>query len=158
MLKAILLFAVSICASAVTNAQQTDTSGPPPTADLQRAAQAFAQRSWPEARAAYAALARRYPSHALSRFRLGVAQLELGELAEAEHNLRDGERLGMPAGQAAYRLAQLFALRQNVDSAFAELNRAAANALIVPPQALEADTHLASLHGQPSWKATRDAF
>lgn len=158
MLKTILLVAVSICTSAVTNAQFPSASGPPPAVDLQRAAEAFANRSWPVARAAYGAIARRYPSHALSRFRLGVAQLELGELADAEQNLRDGERLGMPAGQAAYRLAQLFALRHNRDSAFAELRRAATTGLIVPAQSLEADAHFASLHGESEWKVTLDTF
>ena len=160
MLKTKLLVSVLVCTSAVTNAQQSNTGGPPPppAADLQRAAESFARRDWAEARAAYETIATRYPNHALSRFRLGVAQLELGSLQNAERNLRDGERLGMPAGQSAYRLAQLFAVRRDDDSAFAELHRAAENGLPVTPQSLEADPHLKSLANNPQWKSTLDAF
>jgi ketosteroid isomerase-like protein/tetratricopeptide (TPR) repeat protein len=140
------------------NGQQSNAGGQPPAADLQRAAAAFAHQDWAEARAAYEAIATRYPNHALSRFRVGVAQLELGNLQIAESNLRDGERLGVPAGQSAYRLAQLFAVRNDVDSAFAELRRAASNGLTVPPQSLEADPHLKSLQRHAEWKATLDAF
>src|ERR1043166_7560476 len=79
----------------------------PPSEDLQRAAQAFARADWPTVRSAYEALTNAYPNHPLWRFRLGVAQLELGNFAEAELNLRRGETLGIPSAQAAYRLAQL---------------------------------------------------
>ena len=158
MMKIILLLAASACTSAVMNAQPSNAGGPPPAADLQRAADAFARRDWPQARAAYEAIATRYPGHALARFRLGVAQLELGTLQEAERNLRDGERLGIPAAQSAYRLAQLFAVRREVDSAFAELRRAANSGLTIPPSSLEADPHFKSLAPNPEWKVTLDAF
>lgn len=158
MLKAIVFLAALTCASGVTNAQKSSASGTPSVADLQRAAEAFARRDWAEARTDYQAIAVRYPDHALSRFRVGVAQLELSDLQEAERNLRDGERLGVPAGQAAYRLAQLFAERRNTDSAFAELRRAANNSLIIPPRSLESDPHLASLRSRPEWKGTLDVF
>jgi len=131
MLKSILLLAVLACTSQVTNAQSSNASGSPTAAELQHAADAFARRDWAEAKAAYEAIASRYPKHALSRFRLGVAQLELGMLQDAEPNIRDGERLGIPAGQSAYRLAQLFAVRQDADSAFSELQRAANNGLML---------------------------
>src|SRR5690348_9417145 len=158
MLKSILLLAVLACTSQVTNAQSSNASGSPTAAELQHAADAFARRDWAEAKAAYEAIASRYPKHALSRFRLGVAQLELGMLQDAEPNIRDGERLGIPAGQSAYRLAQLFAVRQDADSAFSELQRAANNGLIVAPGALEADPHFDSLKGHAKWKITLDAF
>jgi hypothetical protein len=64
----------------------------------------------------------------------------------------------MPAGQAAYRLAQLFAVRGTVDSAFAELRRAASNGLTISPKSLEADAHLNPLAANSQWKATLDAF
>ena len=158
MRKANLVLSALICTTAVMNAQPSSTAGPPPAADLQRAAEVFARRDWAAARATYEGIAARYPTHALSRFRVGVALLELGNLADAERNLREGERLGVPAGQAAYRLAQLFAMRHETDSAFAELRRAADNGLIVPPQSLEADPHLKSLAGDPQWKGTLDAY
>jgi len=154
----ILLAAVSVCTSAVTNGQASMVNGLPPAVEQQRAADAFARGDWAEARTAYEAMAARYPRLALARFRLGVTQLELGDYQHAETNLRDGEKLGMPAAQAAYRFAQLFAVRGEPDSALAELKRAADNGLIVPPQALEADRHLQSLHTRPEWKATLDLF
>ena len=158
MLKSKLLPALLVCTPAVMNAQSSNTNGLPPAVDLQRAAGAFARGDWAEARSAYEAISTRYPNHALSRFRVGVAELESGQLRDAEKNLREGERLGVPAGQAAYRLAQLFAVRRTTDSAFAELQRAANNGLIVPPQSLEADRHFDSLKGQAQWKVTLEAF
>ncbi|HKW09315.1 MAG TPA: nuclear transport factor 2 family protein [Gemmatimonadaceae bacterium] len=158
MTKSLLLFVALTCTSAVTNAQSASAGGPPPAADLQRAAGAFARQDWAEARAAYEAIATRYPNHALSRFRVGVAQLELGSFHDAETNLRAGERLGVPSGQAAYRLAQLFAMRHDVDSAFSELRRAASSGLTIPPQSLASDAHFEALKNQPDWKVTLAAF
>jgi len=156
--KAILLVAIVTCMPRVMSAQALSASGPPPVVDLQHAAEAFARHDWATARSAYEAIASRYPGHALSRFRLGVAQLELGDLQQAEQNLREGEHLGTPAGQSAYRLAQLFAVRREVDSAFAELARAAANGLAIPSTSLAADPHLQLLAGNPRWRPTLDAF
>ena len=158
MRRLILMLGAFSCTSAVTYGQIPNTGGLPPGVDLQRAADAFVRRDWAKARIAYEAIATNYPNYALSRFRLGVAQLELGDLQNAEKNLRGGERLGMPAGQSAYRLAQLFAVRREHDSAFSELRRAARNGLTVAPQALEADTHFEALRGQREWNATLEAF
>ncbi|HKW47964.1 MAG TPA: DUF4440 domain-containing protein [Gemmatimonadaceae bacterium] len=158
MLTSKLLLAMLICTSAVINAQLSSTAGPPPAVDLQKAADAFARRDWTAARAMYEAIATRYPNHALSRFRVGVAQLELGNLQDVERNLREGERLGVPAGQSAYRLAQLFAVRREIDSSFAELRRAASNGLTVPPHSLRTDPHLKSLQSSPEWNRTLDVF
>ena len=158
MRKTILLVAALACTSSVTNAQSGNAGGHPPAADLERANDAFARRDWAEARAAYEAIATRFSKEAVPRFRLGVAQLELGESQAAERNLREGERLGIPAGQSAYRLAQLFAVRGDIDSAFAELGRVVRSGLTIPPQALQSDPHLKLLQGEPRWKVTLDAF
>jgi len=152
-----LLTALTIVSTAA-NAQSGGTSGGPSAADLQRAASAFTSGDWPTARAAYAAIATAHPRHALSRFRLGVALMELGDLDAAERDMRQGETLGVGAPQAAYRLAQLFALRGNADSAFAELKRAADAGLLQTPYALESDVHLKTLKNLPRWRATLDAF
>src|SRR6185503_17892820 len=88
----------------------------------------------------------------------GVAQLQLGDLKNAEINLRRGESLGIPAAQAAYRLGQLFADRGQPDSAIAELHRSADNGMFVPVPALKSDAHLASLLADPRWPAVLDAF
>jgi hypothetical protein len=142
----------------VTKGQSSVTVRTPSAAELQRAAEAFVRRDWSSARAAYDTLTRAYPRYALARFRRGVSSLELGDLANAERDLREGERLGIPAAQAAFRLAQLFAVRGDVDSAFAELTRAAANGLTVSPSALMADAHFTSLKSQPRWQPMLDVF
>src|SRR5689334_24760581 len=114
MRKLIQFLVILLSGSSLLAAQTTATTAPS-AADLQRAGAAFARGDWAAARAGYEAIASAHPQHALSRFRLGVALLELGNLPEAEKNLRLGERLGMPASQAAYRLAQLFAVRGSAD-------------------------------------------
>lgn len=81
----------------------------PPADALQRANALFTQSNWSASLDAYSALAKEYPAHALSRFRVGVSLLGLGKLSDAEVNLREGERLGIPAAQAGFRLAQVFA-------------------------------------------------
>src|SRR5262245_5461744 len=117
-------FLVVLMIVASSAASQTTTPTPPPD-QLQRANQLFIAADWKRTLSAYEALSKSYPSHALSRFRIGVAQLELGKLDSAESNLREGERLGVAPGMAAYRLAQVHAERGQGDKAITELERAA---------------------------------
>ena len=145
-----------VVAARVT-AQQSAT--PQPAADqLQRAAALFSQGNWSGALAAYSTISRAFPSHALSRFRIGVSQMELNQLDDAERNLREGERLGMPAGQSAFRLAQLFAERGDGEKAMVELMRAASSGMFLGPSALAADRHLVLVKGHPKWATVLDAF
>lgn len=137
---------------------QNSAPGGPPAEQLNRAAALFAQRDWAGALAAYSDIAKAYPTHALSRFRVGAALLELGRADEGESNLRQGEKLGVPAGQSAYRLAQALAEQHRADDAIRELRRAAASGLFVPPSALAADAHLSSLRTNAGWAAVVDAF
>lgn len=130
----------------------------PAPADLQRANAAFAQSDWHSAYDQYHALAERFPTHALSHFRVGVALIGLGRPAEAESHLREGEHLGIPAAQAAYRLSQSLAEQGKPDSAIAELLRSAAASAFIVPSVLEGDQHLASLRGHPKWKSILDTF
>ena len=150
--KPIQFLALLAAVASTVGAQQ------PPVEDLQRAGAAFARGDWAAARAGYEAIASAHPQHALSRFRLGVALLELGNLPEAEKNLRLGERLGIPAPQAAYRLAQLFAVRGSADSAVAKLARAAETGLLVSSGAVRADPHFTSIKNHPRWQQIVDAF
>ena len=93
-----LVSAAAFCISANAAAQSAQ---PQPSADqLQKAAQAFGRSDWPEVLRQYSDIALRFPTHALSRFRVGVAQLELGKLVEAEQSIREGERLGVAPGSA----------------------------------------------------------
>ena len=137
---------------------QSAPAGAPPADQLNRAAALFTQRDWAGALAAYSEIAKAYPAHALSRFRVGVTLVELGRYQEGEANLRQGERLGVPAGQAAYRLSQALAEQHRTDDAIRELRRAAAAGLFVPPSALKTDAHLASLSGTAGWETVLDTF
>lgn len=140
-------------------ARSQQVAGAAPSAsELQPAAAAFASSQWKAAYEAYLDLAKKYPTHALSRFRVGVALVELGRFSEGETNLREGEHLGMPPGIAGYRLAQALAEQKKSDAAIAELQRAAAAGATLTPSSLDADSHLASLHGHPKWASVLDTF
>lgn len=133
-----------------TTIRAQGTPANPPAHQLQRANQLFVAGDWKGVLSAYEALLKNFPDHALSRFRVGVAQMELGHLDAAESNLREGERLGVFPGMAAYRLSQLHAERGQGDKAIAELERAAAAKFAITSPAIEADKHLVSLkrHGR----------
>jgi hypothetical protein len=137
---------------------QTPSPGGPPADELTRAAALFARRDWSGALAAYSEISKAYPAHALARFRIGVALVELGRFTEGETSLRDGERLGMPAAQSAYRLAQSLAEQHRANDAIRELRRAAAAGIFVPPAAIQADAHLALLRDHAEWASVLDAF
>jgi hypothetical protein len=154
-LAATLVFVLRAASSA---GAQASAAGGPPADQLSRAAALFAQRDWTGALAAYSEIAKAYPAHALSRFRVGVTLVELGRFQEGEANLRQGEKLGMPAAQSAYRLSQALAEQHRADDAIRELRRAAGAGLFVTPSALTADAHLASLHANAGWAAAVDAF
>ena len=153
---AIVLFVIakSVFAQSPPKAQ----AAPPPADALQRANALFAQGDWKGALDAYSALSAKYPSHALSRFRTGVSLVGLGKFVDGEADIREGERLGIPAGIAAYRLAQAEAELRKPDLAIAELMRAATNRAPVAPSAIAADPHFASLTSHPKWQAVLDAF
>jgi uncharacterized protein (TIGR02246 family) len=152
-----LVFLAVVIITSRTPAQTAPQASPPPD-QLQRAAALFARQDWSGALDAYTALAKAYPSHALSRFRVGVTLLELNRLAEAETSIREGERLGMAAGQAAFRLAQVAAEQGRRDEAITELIRAATARLFLAPAAVDTSRHLRSLRSHARWEEVLDAF
>ena len=148
-----------LCVLAAHALAAQSRGAPQPPADvLQRANTLFSQGNWAASLDAYSALAKEYPTHALSRFRVGVSLLGLGKLSEAETNLREGERLGIAPAQAGYRLAQVFAEEHKTDAAIDELLRSAGAGAFFGAAAIDADPHLASLKTHPKWKTTLDAF
>ncbi len=152
-----LLLYIDIALVPAGLAAQAPPPGPTP-AELQAANLSFIRSDWKAAFDAYSALATRFPKHALSSFRTGVALMELGRYEEAEARMQQGEKLGIPAGQAAFRLAQLHALQGHADEAFAELMRGLGAGLPVIPVALAADAHFAPVHGDRRWAATLDSL
>ena len=149
---------VMAVAFAVLSVRATAQGGSAPPADaLQRAAAAFAAGEWQSAADQYAAIAARFDTHALSRFRLGVALTHLGRYQDAEASLKRGEALGIPAAQAAYRLAQLYAVQHRTEDGIRELDRAVTNRIGLSAPALGADSLLAGLRAHPRWAAIVDA-
>lgn len=130
----------------------------PPAAELQPAATAFNASKWQDAYTQYTGLAKKYPGYPLATFRVGVSLTELGRAKEAVPYLRKGEQLGIPGPNAAYRLAEAFAVQKMPDSAIAELKRAAAGYLFLPPNTLEGNAKFASLVNHKDWPAILDAF
>jgi hypothetical protein len=154
--RALIALSAALMLSARIPAQPAPAQ--PSSQELQRANALFTNGEWKSAFDAYSALAQKYPTHPLSRFRVGVALLELGKLQEAESSLRDGERLGIPAPQAAFRLAQVYAEARRPDAAIGELTRAVKAGLFMPTSALESDRHFVSLKTHDNWKTLMDAF
>jgi ketosteroid isomerase-like protein len=158
MLLLLVLVAKGVIAqSAPQSAAQSQPAQPPADA-LRRASALFAQSDWKGAFDAYTALSTQYPAHALSRFRVGVSLVGLGKFAEGETNLREGERLGVAAANAAYRLAQALAEQHKSDAAIAELMRAAAGRAPLTAAAIASDPHFASLTTHRQWQTVLDAF
>lgn len=154
-----LVLAIGVADSARSQSTQPPNSAAsPPPADLQRAASAFAAGNWADANAQYSAIARQFPQNAISRFRLGVTLTELGRAADAESHLREGERLGVPAAQAAFRLSESLAEQSKLEGAIAELKRAADAGYLAPASAFEANAHFSKLKSHPQWRATIDIF
>ncbi len=133
-------------------------AAPPPAELMQPAAALFAAGDWKGSLDAYSAIAAKYPASALARFRVGVSQLGLGRSVEAEKSLREGERLGAPAPQAAWRMAQALAEQGRADEAVAELRRALHAGMTLTAAALNSDAHLAKLVAHPGWSALTDSF
>jgi ketosteroid isomerase-like protein len=149
---------VTITQSVLAQPPSTIHAAQPPADALQRANALFVQSDWNGALDAYSALSKQYPNHGLSRFRVGVSLVGLGKFAEGEAALREGERLGIPAANAGYRLAQALAEQHKPDAAIAELMRSAAAGAPVAPSAIVSDPHFASLISHTKWQAVLDAF
>lgn len=146
-------------ASQASTAQQaTQQAAQPPAADLQRANTLFTQGDWQGTLEAYRALSTKYPSHALSRFRIGVALNQLGKPVEGEAEMRAGEKLGIPVTPAALRIAQALAAQKKPDAAIAELMRSAGGGQLVAPSTVDADPHFASLKSHARWQGVLNAF
>lgn len=160
-LPALLAIRVGAQTAAQTAAQtpaQAPAAPQPPAAELQSANALFAQGDWSGTLEAYRALAAKFPTHALSRFRIGVALVELGKPTEGEIELRAGEKLGIATGQAAVRIAQALAEQRKSDAAIAELMRSAGAGLAIGQTAVDTNSHFASLRSHAKWKSVLDAF
>lgn len=130
----------------------------PPVELMQNAAASFIAGDWQASYDAYSAITAKYPASALPRFRVGVSLIGLGRGAEAEKHLREGEKLGAPASQAAWRLAEALAEQGRADEAVAELRRALHAGMTLTASALDSDAHLAKLAAHPGWAALVDSF
>jgi hypothetical protein len=139
-------------------AQTISPGSQPPADELQRAAAYFVASDWQHALDTYSGIVSKYPTHALSVFRTGVALVELGRPAEGEARLREGERLGVIPPNAAFRLAEALAEERKPDAAIGELFRGAKTFAGITPALLDADPHFASLKSNTEWTAVLDAY
>jgi hypothetical protein len=153
-----ILFALIALRLTIAPGVSAQAGGTPPADQLQRAAAAFNASNWKEANAQYSAIAKQYPKNAISHFRMGVTLTELGKPADALPHLRMGETLGIPTGNAAFRIAEAFAELKMPDSAIAELKRGAATGYFLPPPFLTGDAHFASLKSHSGWTEVMDAY
>ena len=147
------IFAAHAGAQAIAPASQQ-----PRTEELQRANTLFTQSDFAGVLDAYTAISTRYPTHALSRFRIGVALVALGRFSDGEASLREGERLGIPVAQSGFRLAEALAELRQRDAAVAQLQRSADAGALFGQKAIETDPHFALLTSHPKWAAVLDAF
>lgn len=123
----------------------------------QQADQAFQNKDWAAASAAYSSLLRSSPESGLFHFRNGVALVHLGRSAEALPLLDRAEALGWPAAQVAFRKACAQARLGQKDAAFRELDRAA-RAGFSFVSLLETEEDLAGLRTESArWKAAVEA-
>jgi len=106
---------------------------------------AFVAKDWPTAAEAYGRLAAQRPEDALTRLRLGVARLYLGQGEEGMAELRRAESLGAPPAPLHFRKACGEAVLGHRDAAFAELQQAIA-AGFGNAQQLDTEPLLATLH------------
>lgn len=111
----------------------------------QRAGRAWVAQDWAQVAESYGTLAKQTPDVALPHLRLGVALVYLGRGTEAKPHLEAAERLGAPAPQAAFRLAQMRASLGDTDGAFTELKRATDAGLGVLPVPADSDPVLGRL-------------
>jgi len=153
---AALLVSVASAFTPVRSTAQAGSASPPAEA-LQQAAALFAKGDWTGALSAYQNLAAAFPRHPLSRLRVGVAQMELHRLSDADASLQLAESLGAPAPQVAFRMAQLRSEQHRADEAITQLLRALNAGLFVTPGALTADAHLKPLQQHARWPSVLDA-
>jgi tetratricopeptide (TPR) repeat protein len=117
----------------------------------------FQNQDWAGAARAYESLAREKPRDPQVQLRLGIALHGLRRYAEAATALEAAERLGAPAGPAAFRLAKAYGRLGRAIDALGALQRAANNGF-GGLASVEADDDLAAVRADSGFAAVRQAL
>src|SRR4051812_11234525 len=111
----------------------------------------FLASDWKNAAQAYTAITQREPTNGMAWFRLGAARQALGELDAAIGPLEKARDLKFQTVSAEFRLARIYALKQDPDRALDALDRSVAGGLgFNSPIASHPD--LASIREQPRFR------
>ncbi|MEP6619375.1 MAG: hypothetical protein ABJE47_08670 [bacterium] len=110
---------------------------------------AFQAQDWARASALYASAAKLDTASGMTWFRLGVSSRNAGDLASAELGFSRAFRLRFQPAQAAFRLAQLAALRGQKDSSLALLR--ISTRLGTQVQLIEGEKDFAVLRGNAGY-------
>jgi hypothetical protein len=111
----------------------------------------FVASDWKNAAQAYAAITQREPTNGMAWFRLGVSRQSLGELDAAIAPLEKARDLKVQIAAAEFRLARIFALKNDPGRALDALDRSVAGGLgFNSPLTVHPD--LASIREQPRYK------
>jgi hypothetical protein len=122
--------------------------------DQQRAAaQAFQMRDWAKALQLYSAIASQDTTSPAPHLRMSIALTALSRYAEAKKELTIAEKKGAPAFQTAPWMAVIESGAGRLDSAFAQLDRATKNGMILLPVPADSMAPMQRLKSDPRYAA-----
>jgi beta-lactamase regulating signal transducer with metallopeptidase domain/tetratricopeptide (TPR) repeat protein len=115
----------------------------------------FGEDGWKEAAAHHRLIAQKYPQSGHAWFNYGYTSLRAGDQPAAIDAFQHAVQLGYRTATSSYNLACSYALQGNRDQAFTWLRRAK-DAGFELEDYLDDDDDLASLHGDPRFKALQE--
>lgn len=122
----------------------------------EQAAELFQAQDWPQAEAAYAALAMQDSSNGLAWFRLGHARHMQANYTAAAHAWEQADAVGFAPFRTRYNIAAAYARLERLDEAFSWL-RQAAEAGFNQLHLLDTDADLAALRADDRFADIRTA-
>lgn len=134
---------LTVCLSAVSSGAQT--------VDQRAAAEAFRLRDWQRVVQLYSALAAKDTTIAQPHLRIAIGLTALGRYAEAKKEIMIAERKGAPPFQAAAWAAVIESGVGRLDSAFAQLDRATKNGMILLPVPADSMAAMQKLKSDPRY-------
>jgi len=115
---------------------------------------AYEAKDWAKSARLYEAMVKAHPETPRLWFRLATSQQEMGQLDQALRTMEQGLKAGVPSIFAEFSIASIYAQKGDKENAFDHLQRALDSGYNRPEQ-FDADTHLASLRGDPRFAKMR---
>src|SRR6266478_7575747 len=144
---ALCLLGAIPCALAAAQTAQTDTAAA-------EASAAYDAKDWAKSARLYEAMVKAHPETPRLWFRLATSQQEMGQLDQALRTMEQGLKAGVPPIFAEFSIASIYAQKGDKENAFDHLQKALDSGYNRPEQ-FDADTHLASLRGDPRFAKMR---